>query len=196
MDMVKMWLRDLTDVAVSLIALGIAVNVVFGAHAPFIPDVIGSLNSILMELGSQQLVGLMTLLIAVVLLPALIGLYALPAWAPERLSAGLFRRRSPGPSTFNGPDAHFDIRNQHRVILYYDDGPTATVTVRERTGKAPRPDRSIYVNGKSDGNLIADYPTMSLLALIPALMAEKVERCFVVGFGTGVSTGELAARFE
>ena len=68
MDMVKKWLRDLTDVAVGLIALGIAVNVVFGAHAPFIPDVIGSLNSILMELGSQQLVGLMTLLIAVVLL--------------------------------------------------------------------------------------------------------------------------------
>jgi hypothetical protein len=52
---------------------------------------------------------------------------------------------------------------------------------------------SIYLNGKSDGNLIADYPTTSLLALIPALMAEKVERCFVIGFGTGVSAGELAA---
>ena len=34
---------------------------------------------------------------------------------------------------------------------------------------------------------------MSLLALIPALMAEKLERCFVIGFGTGVSAGELAA---
>ncbi|MCH7644240.1 MAG: fused MFS/spermidine synthase [Myxococcales bacterium] len=132
------------------------------------------------------------MVIALVLLPALIGFYALPDWAPERLSAGLFRRRTPQPTSFSGPDAHFGTKNRN-VVIDYNDGPTATVTVRERTGKAPRPDRSIYVNGKSDGNLIADYPTMSLLALIPALMAEKVERCFVIGFGTGVSTGELAA---
>jgi hypothetical protein len=59
--------------------------------------------------------------------------------------------------------------------------------------KTDRLNLSIYLNGKSDGNLIADYPTTSLLALVPALMAEKVERAFVIGFGTGVSTGELGA---
>ena len=132
--------------------------------------------------------------IAFVLLPALIGLNALPTWAPERLSAGLFRRRVPGPNSFIGPDAHF--KSQQRVAMnvrFYDDGPTATVTVRGNTPKGGRPNLSIYLNGKSDGNLINDYPTTALLALIPALMAEKVERCFVIGFGTGVSVGELAA---
>ena len=131
-------------------------------------------------------------LIALVLLPALIGLYVLPAWAPERLSAGLFRLRSPKDNSFVGPDAHFANRKKSPVV-FYDDGPTATVTVRSGARKDDRLNLSIYVNGKSDGNLIADYPTTSLLALIPALMAEKVERCFVIGFGTGVSTGELAS---
>jgi hypothetical protein len=68
MDMVKKWLHDFTDVAVGLIALGIAVNVLFGANAPFLPNVIGSINSILTDLGSQQLVGLVTLMIGMFLL--------------------------------------------------------------------------------------------------------------------------------
>jgi len=131
-------------------------------------------------------------LIALVLLPALIGLYVLPAWAPERLSAGLFRLRSPKANSFVGPDAHFANKKKSPVV-FYDDGPTSTVTVRSGARKDDRLNLSIYVNGKSDGNLISDYPTTSLLALIPALMAEKVERCFVIGFGTGVSTGELAS---
>ncbi len=132
---------------------------------------------------------------ALVVLPALVVLYILPAWAPERLSAGLFRRRAPQASSVAGPDAHCGLgkgKNRNAVV-YYNDGPTATVTVRGDTRKAGKLDRSIYLNGKSDGNLINDYPTASLLALIPALMAEKVERCFVIGFGTGVSIGELAA---
>jgi predicted membrane-bound spermidine synthase len=131
-------------------------------------------------------------IIALVLLPALILLYALPAWAPDRLSAGLFRRRTPRANTFSGPDVQFSSKNKSPIV-YYNDGPTSTVTVRSGARNVNPLDLSIYLNGKSDGNLIADYPTMSLLALIPALMAEKVERCFVIGFGTGVSAGELAA---
>jgi hypothetical protein len=132
--------------------------------------------------------------VALVLLPALIGLYALPTWDTGRLSAGLFRRRTPQANSFAGPDGHFENDKQRKSsVAYYDDGPTSTVTVRESPRKDDRLNLSIYLNGKSDGNLIADYPTMSLLALVPALMAEKVERCFVIGFGTGVSAGELAA---
>ena len=68
MDRIKLVLRDLTDVAVSLIALGIAINVVFGPNAAFVPNVIGTINSILADLGSHQLVGLVTLLIVIALL--------------------------------------------------------------------------------------------------------------------------------
>ena len=34
---------------------------------------------------------------------------------------------------------------------------------------------------------------MSLAALSPAMLAERPERAFVIGFGTGVTAGELAA---
>ncbi|MBW2494970.1 MAG: fused MFS/spermidine synthase, partial [Deltaproteobacteria bacterium] len=131
-------------------------------------------------------------LVALVLIPAAIGLAVLPAWSPPRLSAGLFRVREPKPNTFAGPEVFFANKPKNPVV-FYDDGPTSTVTVRSGAPKDGRANLSIYVNGKSDGNLVSDYPTTSLLALIPALMAERVERCFVIGFGTGVSTGELAS---
>jgi len=40
---------------------------------------------------------------------------------------------------------------------------------------------------------VGDYPTMALTALIPALIAERHERGFVIGLGTGVTAGEFAA---
>ena len=52
---------------------------------------------------------------------------------------------------------------------------------------------SIVSNGKSDGNTFMDYMTMGLAATLPALMAEKAERAFVIGWGTGITAGELAA---
>jgi len=114
----------------------------------------------------------------------------LPAWSAERLSAGLFRARSEGALSFLGPERMFAERDIG-VLISYDDGPTSTVTVVDPDGSAEN--RSILVNGKSDGALLSDYPTMAMTALIPALMAESHENCFVIGFGTGVTTGELAS---
>jgi len=128
--------------------------------------------------------------VPVILIPTLGAIALLPAWSPDRLSAGLFRARSEGPLSFLGPDAMFAERDIGTVITY-DDGPTSTVTVVDPGGSSEN--RSILVNGKSDGALSSDYPTMAMTALIPALMAEKHESCFVIGFGTGVTTGELAA---
>ena len=34
---------------------------------------------------------------------------------------------------------------------------------------------------------------MALSALLPALMAKQIDRAFVIGWGTGVTAGELAA---
>ncbi|MBW2494257.1 MAG: hypothetical protein JRE43_05865, partial [Deltaproteobacteria bacterium] len=128
--------------------------------------------------------------VPVILIPTLGAIALLPAWSAERLSAGLFRSRSEGSFSFLGPDAMFAGRDIGTVITY-DDGPTSTVTVTDPVGSSEN--RSILVNGKSDGALVSDYPTMALTALIPAIMAESHENCFVIGFGTGVTTGELAA---
>jgi spermidine synthase len=129
-----------------------------------------------------------------VLAPLAAALLFLPPWSPRRLSAGLFRERAPLPATYAGADAFFERRRLRSELRFYDDDPTSTVTVFE--GPPPRDgglNRGIVVNGKSDGNLIGDYATMALTALLPALMAERIERVFVIGWGTGVTVGEFAA---
>jgi spermidine synthase len=127
---------------------------------------------------------------ALILLPTLGAIWLLPPWSPERLSAGLFRRREPWPLSFVGPDEFF-TRQKRGAVLFFDDDPTSTVTVMEPRW-APE-NRSLLVNGKSDGALAGDYPTMALAALLPALIAEHYQRSFVIGWGTGVTAGELAA---
>ncbi|MFN8603306.1 MAG: fused MFS/spermidine synthase [Candidatus Binatia bacterium] len=132
--------------------------------------------------------------IAAMVLPivSLVVLLVLPPWAPERLSAGLFRNREAMPETQHGPDAFF--ADKHDVdLLFYRDDQVASIAVKEFPIWGGQKTRSIISNGKPDGSLVLDYPTTALLALVPALLAEKAERAFVIGWGAGVSVGELAA---
>jgi spermidine synthase len=115
-------------------------------------------------------------------------------WDPKRMAAGLFREREPRSDTFAGPGAFFARYEVRAKTLLHRDDPTATITVKEferhRKGNLTR---SVITNGKSDGNSEGDRPIMVLAGLVPALLAEKHERAFVVGFGLGVTAGELAA---
>jgi predicted membrane-bound spermidine synthase len=121
------------------------------------------------------------------------ALCVLPPWSPVRLTAGLFRERTARPETYLGADAFFARPRPGEKIVFHDDDPTSTVSVvRLRMPSGP-PDLGIVVNGKSDGSIRADYPTMALTALLPALIADRHERGFVIGWGTGVTVGELAA---
>jgi len=122
----------------------------------------------------------------------LAALTLLPPWQPEHLTAGLFRLRQPTPATFAGPRVFFaGMQSQFRVI-FYDDDPTSTVTVRENYLANGLASRSIINNGKPDGNMQGDYPTMDMVGLLPALLSDDPARSFVIGYGTGVTAGELA----
>ncbi|MBW2287241.1 MAG: fused MFS/spermidine synthase [Deltaproteobacteria bacterium] len=127
------------------------------------------------------------------LLPALGMIWLLPAWSDGHLASGLFRTRDPMRHSFHGPSKMFESRGRGDLI-FYEDGPTSSVAVVETEGVPET--RSIIVNGKPDGSLEGDYPTMALSALIPALLAKQYETAFVIGWGTGVTTGELAALDE
>ncbi len=115
---------------------------------------------------------------------ALLALLWLPPWDPARLSAGLFRVPTPRPWTSLGPDAA-----PRETILFHDDDPTSSVVAAKGSGDSV----SIVVNGKSDGNTSADLYTMAMAALIPALLCDEPERAFVIGYGTGITAGYLAA---
>ena len=53
------WIRSLTEAGRALIALGVVLQILFGAAVPFIGiDVIGSVVGLVKELGGEGLVGL------------------------------------------------------------------------------------------------------------------------------------------
>ena len=53
------WIKKLTEAGVSLLALAIVMQIIFGKAVPFIGgDVIGNITAIVGSLGAQGLVGL------------------------------------------------------------------------------------------------------------------------------------------
>ena len=55
------WVRDIDHISVSLIALGVVLQVLFGSAIPFIGgDIVGNISALIGNLGSQGLVGLIT----------------------------------------------------------------------------------------------------------------------------------------
>lgn len=53
------WIRSITELGLAIIALGVVLQVLFGAAVPFLGiDVVGSVVSLVKSLGSEGLVGL------------------------------------------------------------------------------------------------------------------------------------------
>ncbi len=123
-------------------------------------------------------------------LAVLVGIGLLPEWDPLDTAVGRFRQRRPTEVTFAGAKAFTKAHNQNSTLLFHDDDPVSTVAVLERASKGAR---SIFNNGKSDGSTTADYPTMCYAGLLPALLSDDPARSFVIGWGMGVTAGELAS---
>jgi spermidine synthase len=129
----------------------------------------------------------------VALIGALLLVASFRPWRVTYLVSGAFRERTPEVWTYQGPSAM--PHHKWKQPLFYDDDPNSSVAVLSVPVRG-RESRSIVVNGKSDGNTEADYATMALAALVPSLFTERMEQAFVIGFGTGVSAGALAALDE
>ena len=56
------WMRSLTEAGLALIALGVVLQIIFGATVPFIGlDVVGSVLGLVAKFGGEGLVGLVAL---------------------------------------------------------------------------------------------------------------------------------------
>jgi spermidine synthase len=142
-------------------------------------------------LGVTILVGRMPLALGAI--GAVVVLFLgtqLPEWDSNRLAAGTFRQRHPTPNSYSGPKAFY--RQGRLNHVFHTDDPIASVTVVRNTQKG-KPNHAIMTNGKADGSLGPDYPTMAITGLLPALFTDDPSRSFVIGWGTGVTIGELAA---
>jgi spermidine synthase len=81
-------------------------------------------------------------------------------------------------TTNPGPDVH--------RLLWYKEGPTATVSVRDDWGI-----RSMAVNGRTNASDRDDMPTQVILGQLPILVAPRAETGLIVGYGSGVSVGSM-----
>ena len=60
-DTIKGWIGGITDVAISLLALAVVLQILFGSSVLFVPvDVIGNVSGLVASLGEAGLVGLIT----------------------------------------------------------------------------------------------------------------------------------------
>ena len=58
-DNVLGWIRQLTELGLAIIALGVVLQVIFGAAVPFLGlDIVGSVVALVKQFGSEGLVGL------------------------------------------------------------------------------------------------------------------------------------------
>ena len=67
LEQIKKWLGEITEIAVLLIALGIVIEILFGATVPFFGGIVGNLTTLLTSLGDNGLIGLVALGIIVYL---------------------------------------------------------------------------------------------------------------------------------
>ena len=61
-DSILGWIRSITEIGIAIIALGVVLQVLFGAAVPFLGlDVVGSVVALVKQLGSEGLVGLVSI---------------------------------------------------------------------------------------------------------------------------------------
>lgn len=111
-----------------------------------------------------------------------------PNWDPHVISSGAFLYAPDYRLNANYASFLEDL-HQNR-LLYYKDGLSSTVGVYAD----PWGNRFLRVNGKTDASTGTDMNTQLLLGHLPVLLHPgKPTSALVVGFGSGVTAGAVAA---
>jgi len=63
LDNVKTWIKDITEVGLSLIALGVVAEIIFGSGIPFVGGIVANLTALIATLGGAGVAGLIALAI-------------------------------------------------------------------------------------------------------------------------------------
>lgn len=145
------------------------------------------ISMLLASLVIEQRQKLLTLLASAL---CILALLIISPWPLERLGVGIFRMKSPTPSSYKGAaEFHHEFLGGRTILAYKDDPNTTVAVLRSLNG-----DLSIHVNGKSDGSTGgSDKTTTKLLAHLPLLLGQQnQEQVAVIGFGTGLTAGTAA----
>ena len=81
---------------------------------------------------------------------------------------------------------HGDAAAVHELLMY-QEGPTATVSVRRDQNTV-----SMAINGRTNASdSVYDMPTQVMLGQIPLLVAPKIDTGLIIGYATGVTVGAM-----
>ena len=155
--------------------------------------VIGAMNSILVGVAMEVVLGyvllssfslwqgkIRTTAVGLALLAFVVaGFWRPPHWSNEAVLAF----DTLGRANFTKEDYHL---TNHEVV-FYRDGATATVAVGKRANSY-----YLAINGRINASDEGDMPTQVMLAQFPLLLAPKIERLLIIGWGSGVSVGSAA----
>jgi len=76
--------------------------------------------------------------------------------------------------------------NVHQLLMY-EEGPTATVSVRRDNETI-----SMAINGRTNASdSMFDMPTQVMLGQLPILVAPRIEKGLIIGFATGITVGSM-----
>ncbi|MEZ5293388.1 MAG: fused MFS/spermidine synthase [Vicinamibacterales bacterium] len=112
------------------------------------------------------------------LLAALGASLGLPRWDRELFASGAYKYASSLT-----PEA-LQVALHAGRLVYYAEGATATVSVREGAGTT-----SLAIDGKVDASNSGDMLTQRLLAHVPLLLHPAPKRVAILGLGSGVTLG-------
>jgi spermidine synthase len=72
-------------------------------------------------------------------------------------------------------------------LLMYEEGPTATVSVRRDQDTV-----SMAINGRTNASdSIYDMPTQVMLGQLPLLIAPRIDNGLIIGYATGITVGAM-----
>lgn len=114
---------------------------------------------------------------AVPLVAVAAAVWGSAAWDRELIVSGAYKYAAHVPA---GQDLETALKAG--TLLYYRDGATATVSVKEVTGH-----RSLAIDGKVDASTSADMLTQKTLAHLPLLLHEDPHSICIIGLGSGVT---------
>jgi|SRR5579862_7729518 len=106
-----------------------------------------------------------------------------PAWDRKWMTIGPYFNAS---QILRGGLDNYREELASRELLFYREGRTGTVTVTERRGE-----RNLAIDGRGEASTRA--LAQVLLGHAPFVTGREIKDAFVIGFGTGTTTGTLAS---
>ena len=89
--------------------------------------------------------------------------------------------------TREGANNQSDQGQGSHELLMYQEGPTATVSVRRDQNTV-----SMAINGRTNASdSIYDMPTQVMLGQLPLLVAPKIDTGLIIGYATGITVGAM-----